>query len=568
MAPTSTFHPAPEDSNLSITELYEYHALNSPTHPLFAYSDIKAGTTTSISYRGAWKSIQRAAGIVSRHLSRIPDRSGNKRPVIAILAQSDTLSHIYLSLAIMSLGYIAFPMAPRNTAQITANLLKDTGVRYIFVDTSGPINNLAKEVSELLAGEETKIHMFPMIQFGDLAARSDSKCALNALPLNDDDTMLILHSSGTTNAPKPIRFSKRALINMSKVLYYASEVDLTTKRIAAHTNSTFHTMGVATYTWPLFTGVTAAVYKPEPIIPTPANYLVSLVADRCDIVLCVPVFIKAWVQNPAAIAALQNVDALIFSGASLDKDLGDVLTESGVVLRSVWGSTEIGPATMIMPRHTPHPREWEWFKLSKHVRFHMEQRDHLKNVFQPILIPSDINFPPFFNTTYMDKPAFSTGDLLEQHPSDPSRWRVYGRVDEQIVLSTGDNVNPLAMEAIITQDKKISAAVMFGKSRPHTGVIVVPAPPLSFDTKDQDQLAKFRDLVWPVIEQANMEIPVYGRIEKHMIVVATASKPIQYTFKGTARRAEVLRLYAPEISSAYDSGSVPLADAEFPDRAG
>ncbi|KAJ7649210.1 hypothetical protein B0H17DRAFT_1147835, partial [Mycena rosella] len=224
-------------------------------------------------------------------------------------------------------------------------------------------------------------------------------------------------------------------------------------------------MGAATYTyqWPLSTGATFAVYKPELIIPTPANFLTSVVADQCDIVLCVPVFVEAWAQDPVNIAAMKNLDALVgdlsretipnlalahsqvVTGASLDKSVGDMLAEAGVILHSLWGSTETGPATMILPREMPDPREWQWFRLSTHITFQMKQQDHPENVFEPIVIPTKQSFPATFNTTYLDKPAFSTGDLLERHPSDTRRWRVYGRRDEQIMLSTGDNVNPLAM---------------------------------------------------------------------------------------------------------------------------
>ncbi|KAJ6507578.1 acetyl-CoA synthetase-like protein [Mycena vulgaris] len=556
----STFNPAPPDSNLSITELYEYHALNSPTHPLFAYSDITAGTTTSISYQEAWKGIQKTAQIISGHLSRTPILAGEKRAVIAVLAQSDTLSHIYLSVAIMSLGHVVFPMSPRNGAQITANLLRDTGVRYLFVDKGGPIHELAKEVVQRLSAEGIPIGVFPMLQFSDISADIDVEYALPALEVNDQDTMLILHSSGTTKAPKAIHFSRRGLIKTLNVPYRESRVDWSTKRMATHTNSTFHMMG-------LFTGVTAAIYKPEPIIPTPANFLASLVADRCEIIFCVPVFIEAWAQDPANIATLKSLDAVMFTGTSLDRGVGDMLADAGVVLQILWASTEIGPATMILPPDMPDPREWEWFKFSNHISLHMEMQDNLENVFEAI--STDTSFPPVFNTTYMDKPALSTGDLMERHPSDPSRWRVYGRVDEQLMLSTGENVNPLPMvhtEAIISQDPHIAVAVIFGRQRPHPGLLILPVPQLSFDPRDENRLANFKDLIWPTVERANIQAPIYAHIKKDMILVAGTS-PIEYTSKGSVRRASTLHAYASEISEAYRAGSVAPGDVEFPDRA-
>ncbi|KAJ7608939.1 hypothetical protein DFH06DRAFT_1376853, partial [Mycena polygramma] len=161
----STFHPAPLDLSLSVPELYEYHAEHSPNHPVFVYSDIGAESPTSISYSEAWKHIQSVARIVSAHVSRLPHQRG--RTVIAVLAQSDTFSHIYLIVAIMTLGYAAFPMAPRNNAEITARLLKATGTACVFTESEGPVNDLAREAVGLLSAEGIEIPLLPMVVAND-----------------------------------------------------------------------------------------------------------------------------------------------------------------------------------------------------------------------------------------------------------------------------------------------------------------------------------------------------------------------------------------------------------------
>ena len=49
-------------------------------------------------------------------------------------------------------------------------------------------------------------------------------------------------------------------------------------------------------------------------------------------------------------------------------------------------STEIGPATMFIPRNAPSVDEWEYFLLSNHITLHMRPVDKLENIFEPILI--------------------------------------------------------------------------------------------------------------------------------------------------------------------------------------
>ena len=36
--------------------------------------------------------------------------------------------------------------------------------------------------------------------------------------------------------------------------------------------------------------------------------------------------------------------------------------------------------------------------------------------------------------------AYATNDLLERHPMRPGLWKIYGRVDDQIMLSNGEKV--------------------------------------------------------------------------------------------------------------------------------
>ena len=50
--------------------------------------------------------------------------------------------------------------------------------------------------------------------------------------------------------------------------------------------------------------------------------------------------------------------------------------------------------------------------------------------------------PNVFNSTYDGRAAYATSDLLQQHPTKPHLFRVYGRADDQLMLSTGEKVCP------------------------------------------------------------------------------------------------------------------------------
>ena len=42
--------------------------------------------------------------------------------------------------------------------------------------------------------------------------------------------------------------------------------------------------------------------------------------------------------------------------------------------------------------------------------------------------------------------AYATSDLLESHPTMPGYYKVYGRVDDQIMHSTGEKVQDCSVE--------------------------------------------------------------------------------------------------------------------------
>ncbi|KAJ7167315.1 hypothetical protein C8R43DRAFT_170827 [Mycena crocata] len=100
--------------------------------------------------------------------------------------------------------------------------------------------------------------------------------------------------------------------------------------------------------------------------------------------------------------------------------------------------------------------------------FQTLESERLDNVFEPIMIPLKSAFR-MHSTQCMT----TSLHIVSRHPSEPSRWRVYGRQDDQIMLSTGENVNPLPMESILSEDKHIGSVLLFGfRKEPATCWIV------------------------------------------------------------------------------------------------
>jgi hypothetical protein len=127
----------------------------------------------------------------------------------------------------------------------------------------------------------------------------------------------------------------------------------------------------------------------------------------------------------------------------------------------------------------------------------------------------DLQHPVVINTKIDGRDAYATSDLLEPHPTKSGLWKIYGRKDDQIMLSTGEKTNPgplgkttdsismlpiltCHLEGILAQDPHILSAVMFGRGRFQNGVLIDPKPQFAFDPKDEAKLETFRKLIWQV----------------------------------------------------------------------
>lgn len=147
--------------------------------------------------------------------------------------------------------------------------------------------------------------------------------------------------------------------------------------------------------------------------------------------------------------------------------------------------------------------------------------------------PCETHTPAVLNTMIEGKDAYNTNDLLLPHPTKPGYYKVHGRVDDQIMLSTGEKVSsippqlqnasltawscrrrirvlsvrPLRIwlaeqhsssisEAIISKDPLIAGAVMFGRGRAQNGIIIQPAPSLGVDVTNTSAVSAYIDSIW------------------------------------------------------------------------
>ncbi|KAF8989919.1 hypothetical protein BDQ17DRAFT_1393209 [Cyathus striatus] len=519
---STTFTPPPLDGSIiSVPEVFDYHRKRSPNHPLFVYEE--AGELNVLTWSQTVRAVHTAARYIEHSVST--EHAHDSSVVIGVLANTDPITFFVLIVGILHAGYQAFPISPRNSPAGVAHLLQTTGTKYLLLSHDPGIQRLAaltcaQPSMRVLA---SRPEMLPLPTFEYLFGTSEDD--FEPLPMSfhpePSTPALILHTSGSMSFPKPISLTFRNLyicgLAPCSVMSFTSNVSY-----------------ASLYRPSMMTGLVISTFSPNdiPLVPNPDRVLSGAVMTRSNFMFCVPSFLE------------------IYAGAPMHKESGDRLAAAGVKLFPFFGSTEVGPAVSFVP-YSPPEEGWEYFKFSPHCHPVLVPYCEDDNIFQVLFLECCTHSPHIFNTVYEGMQAFDSSDLVQRHSTNPYLWRVYGRRDEQIIQSTGEKTNPVPIESMLRRHPKIKNTVLFGRGRFHIGVIIELVSEEMFDFGDDGRSSKFRNEIWPLVEQANERSPTHSRLFKEMILFSDPARPFPITPKGTPERNAVLQLYASEIERAY-----------------
>ncbi|KAJ4475452.1 male sterility protein-domain-containing protein [Lentinula lateritia] len=152
-----------------------------------------------------------------------------------------------------------------------------------------------------------------------------------------------------------------------------------------------------------------------------------------------------------------------------------------------------------------------------------------------------------------DVSGYATSDLWVPHPSKQGLWSIVGRLDDVIIHSSGEKTVPAPFEDVINKSPLIIGAIMFGRQRDQPGLLLEPSPENQIDVNDPAQVSSFRNKIWPVIEEANKQVPAFSKVYKEMILIASSTKPLPRAGKGTVMRKAAYSEYEEEIDQIYDT---------------
>ncbi|KAJ6558269.1 acetyl-CoA synthetase-like protein [Mycena capillaripes] len=554
----SSFLP-PLDCSLNFGEIIDQHIVHKNRRTAYSFAS-EDGHITNVSHFEFARAADRVA-----HLLR-PERCGPEGQVLAIVAQTDALIYQTIVAGCIKAGLVPFPISHRNSAAAVFHLLSNTGSHRLLT-TKGSLGHLVDTVSADLSAMdppyELSIEEIPLLgQIYPHLGHETTRNAFRPYPSPAtrtalDEIAMYLHSSGSTGFPKCIPETHRNLIHYAALDGIAQTIKLS-PRLAVGALPAFHTLGMMTQLLaPILCGGTACIYPLAstateyviPLSPTPENALENAKRANATGIIAVPALILEW-QSPEDIAYLKTLKLVGYAGGPLATRVGDFLFSQGVNIVSLYGATEFGAPSIVARREAEQDAgEWAWFRFSSRVNIRWVPQGDGTFECQFLTVPgthqvSVENLP--------DVKGYSTKDLFERHPTKPDLYRIVGRLDDVLIMANGEKTVPGPMEDIMMASPLIMGAIMFGRERNQVGVLIEPNPHYELDPKDEQAVPKYRDLIWPVVEEANENSPAFARIYKEMILITQPEKPMVRAPKGTVIKKATIASYKQEIEELYN----------------
>jgi hypothetical protein len=218
------------------------------------------------------------------------------------------------------------------------------------------------------------------------------------------------------------------------------------------------------------------------------------------------------------------------------------------------GSAECGSFVQF-PVESKH---WNCYRFSEELNGIQWRRfDPQPDKYEMIITRSDAasEFQAVFKN-FPDMQEFETKDLFSKHETIEDYWVYDGRRDDVVVLSTGENLNPLDIESAIAENPSIQGALVFGSGLPKPGLLIE----LDHSKGNEQRAEDIKQQVMDILRETYQRTPDFVRIPEGNIIFANSDKPFVRTPKGTVQRRHTLQVYQKEIDSLFESPQGGLDD--------
>lgn len=359
----------------------------------------------------------------------------------------NSLEYCALNQGAIRAGAITFPLNIRYTRPECTEALEDIGCKMLFCDS---------ERHSLLKG------LVPLREMAEIAQLRSGPVVKPNMDLDPDWPVVIISTSGSTARPKGVVLTHRTMLGY--ITEYALEEPAISK--GAHVlgigpmsassgfvqTNHYTTLGCTFYLESAFEPQRALQILTEEKIAAFGG--VTLLFER----------ISALKEFPAA--DLSNLKVATVGGSSVSKSLLDAWINKGVMIRQVYGQTEAGGVSSIMPSHlTFDQREkFGWGGIfTDHKVVAVDGRECQPGEVGQILIRG-----PGQMAAYWDDPEASAQTVVDGwiHSGDLGFADENGLITfvdriKDIIISGGINISSAEVERAIAAFPGVEEVVVF-----------------------------------------------------------------------------------------------------------
>ncbi|KAI8636352.1 hypothetical protein BD408DRAFT_448490 [Parasitella parasitica] len=483
-----------------------------------------------------------------------------------------SVSYLLVMLAILKLRTTLFAISPRNSEAAAVHLLEKTRSKLLIADAKYEL--LAKGVVSKVPGAAAlTVSPFDYVTLAK-EPLDPSQSQFLDYDFSDEDiskTALIIHSSGTTGFPKPIRYTNLYLfyaINSLEILINSNSKleSLTDTDVILPIVPLFHLFGISVFFAAIAFGGKCVFLEKLPA--SQAEISNAIAANNVTVFAAPPLIYEqmvTYLNKTKDLAAVQRIKYAFTGGAPIKESLVEWFYQNNINVRTYYGSTETGN-TMSgdLERTSKNYNSLEFYqKDTQGIPYGVfEANDprepHIKHLYiragSPILGAHVAN---------RADGGYDTQDLFIENPRFPGYYTYVGRRDDMLIMKNGEKTNPIPMEITIRQSPMVHQVAIIGHGRQCTAALIQ----LKRTVAEQCSQEEIHAAISAVIKDTNRECPNHSKIFPEMVKILPLDQVLPCTDKGTVMRKKAESIHQDEVDMLYKNflEGPPLANSRNAD---
>ncbi|KAF7727900.1 hypothetical protein EC973_006899 [Apophysomyces ossiformis] len=469
---------------------------------------------------------------------------------VALLADHSVYYMICI-LAIMKLRLTLVALSTRNSEDAIANLATETNAKLILTTEkySQTAANVASRFDDrgILVMRHTDVKE---LLKDPLDPQADELLDESFSSVDIEKIALVIHSSGSTAFPKPIRLSNRYLM-------YNVQYHLAAYHGIENKDSLYNETDVMFACLPLFhvfghlcafnlITVGGSTIFPEKFPPSVPDILDALGQNNATYFAAPPLILEQLLNHmkeTGDYSVMQKLKLASFGGAPLKAETGQFLIDHGIKLRNLYGSTETN--AIMMGGIGKDAAFWNslrplacfneyciWEPYDGEIK-HLALRGDFPCLATGLPLREDGNYP--------------TNDLWMETVPGSGYYTYKGRKDDTLIMENGEKTNPLPMEATIRAAPIVAHCVVLGERRQCTAALIELNTDVALRYDPAEMIAE----VHKAVEEANKSAPSHSTILPQMVRILPLNKRLPTTDKGTVIRRKAIKEYENLIEKMY-----------------